>query len=98
MNAKEIMDITGANKIDNWEYFAHETALTNIEEDLQRDFEYYNKRLKSIYQSDNALDQKLTIVYQAHLDSIQRLLNMLNKQSESVTETQDQLSFFEKQN
>lgn len=77
------MDIPEEQKDNYWEFFMYERVLVDTEEDLIRDYEYYNKRLKSLGTAKTPLDISIQTVYNAHLKSIKRLLDVMDNLKEN---------------
>ncbi len=97
MNLQMLMDLSEEQKNNYWELFMYEKVLSDTEEDLSRDYEYYNKRLKSLGSAHSTLDISIHTVYHTHLKNIKRLLDILEnlKNHDSMDLEEDkQATFF----
>ena len=77
MKIQDIMSLSEDEKKDYEEFFEYEKLLMDTEDDLIRDLEYYSKRLKSLGDAKSAFAVGIFTVYKAHLNSIQRLIDII---------------------
>ncbi len=78
MTLQEIMALSTKEKKNYEEFFEYEKLLMDTEDDLIRDLEYYSKRLKSLGEAKSAFAVGIFTVYKAHLNSIQRLIDIID--------------------
>lgn len=101
MNLQKLMELSEEQKTNYWEFFMYEKVLMDTEEDLLRDFEYYSKRLNSLGPVRTSLDMSIQTVYQSHLKSIKRLLQIMDNLKDydsSILDEGKQTTFFSNMN
>lgn len=95
MDINDLIKLSGNNQDLLWDTFRYEQILEETEEDLLKDLEYYNKKLKLLGSAETTLDISITTVYKAHIKSIKRLLNVINKIKNYGLDGSHQLNIFQ---
>lgn len=78
MKLHDILTLSEEEKRHFDDFFEYEKLLMDTEDDLIRDLEYYSKRLKSLGEAKSAFAVGILTVYKAHLNSIQRLIDIID--------------------
>jgi len=94
MDINDLIKPSGNNQDLLWETFRYEQILEETGEDLLKDLEYYNKKLKLLGSAETTLDISIVTVYKAHIKSIKRLLNVINKIKSHGLDGSRQLNIF----
>lgn len=94
MDINELISLSKNNKELLWDTFKYEQILEDTEDDLLKDLEYYNKKLKLLGEPITSLDIGINSVYKAHVKSINRLLNVINNIKTTRHEDSKQLNIF----
>lgn len=94
MDINDLIKPSGNNQDLLWDTFRYEQILEETEEDLLKDLEYYNKKLKLLGSAETTLDISIVTVYKAHIKSIKRLLNVINKIKSHGLDGSRQLNIF----
>jgi len=94
MDINELISLSKNNKELLWDTFKYEQILEDTEEDLIKDLEYYNKKLKLLGEPKTSLDTGIASVYKAHVKSINRLLNVINNIKTTRQDDSKQLNIF----
>ena len=95
MEIHELINLSKNNKELLWDTFRYEQILEDTEDDLLKDLEYYNKKLKLLDKPESSLDIGIVSVYKAHIKSINRLLNVINNIKSSSHDSNKQLNIFQ---
>jgi hypothetical protein len=94
MDINDLIKPSGNNQDLLWDTFRYEQILEETEEDLLKDLEYYNKKLKLLGSAGTTLDISIATVYKAHIKSIKRLLDVINKIKKHGLDGSRQLNIF----
>ncbi len=95
MDINELLAMSNNNKQLLWDSFRYEKILEDTEEDLIKDLEYYNKKLKLLGEPESSIDVGIATVYKSHVKSINRLLGVIDNIKTSRNNESEQLTIFQ---
>ena len=95
MDFNDLFNFSKDNRELLWDTFRYEQILEDTEDDLLKDLEYYNKKLKLLGEPESTLDDGIVTVYKAHIMSINRLLNVINNIKSTNHDDSRQLNIFQ---
>lgn len=94
MELENLLNLSKNNQQLLWDSFRYEQILEDTEEDLLKDLEYYNKKLKLLGEPESAMEEGIATVYKSHIKSINRLLNVIGNIKTSNHEDGMQMNIF----
>ncbi|MCG8324837.1 MAG: hypothetical protein MI673_04915 [Thiotrichales bacterium] len=95
MDINDLVNLSRNNRALLWDAFRYEQILEDTEDDLLKDLEYYHKKLKLLDEANSPLDMGVVSVYKAHINSLNRLLGVIDNIKTTHQEDNKQMNIFQ---